>query len=323
MVYRNALESSAAAPMANSPAEDTGSVSALLRAAQVAPSPVLESINATANAANSLFRSSLTEEQKAYVAARMGSLDPVASSQLALAKIHARQLILERAQQNLKLEELRAQAIAAQLNFPGAGPGLSGLSGLFGSQNPFSAHLGASLFPTEGTLSSLFHANPTQMLAASGTSTLPATAAAGACMEGGKGTFPMKLHQMLSDLEATGRQDIASFLQHGKSFAIHKPREFVRHVMPKYFRMSRFSSFQRQLNLYDFIRVTEGVDRGAYHHHMFLYGQPQLTTGMKRNKIKGVKKAKEEAKAAAAAAAAGRAVSDHEDCSVSSETEAK
>lgn len=53
--------------------------------------------------------------------------------------------------------------------------------------------------------------------------------------------------------------------------------------------MSRFSSFQRQLNLYDFHRVTEGVDRGSYSHPMFLYGQRDLTTTMKRNKIKGKK----------------------------------
>jgi HSF-type DNA-binding len=35
--------------------------------------------------------------------------------------------------------------------------------------------------------------------------------------------------------------------------------------MPLHFRMSRYSSFQRQLNLYDFQRITEGPDKGAYH----------------------------------------------------------
>ena len=64
--------------------------------------------------------------------------------------------------------------------------------------------------------------------------------------------------------------------------------------MPKYFRQTRFSSFQRQLNLYDFHRITEGVDRGAYYHLQFQYGQPQLAASMKRRKIKGVKKAKEQ-----------------------------
>ncbi|KAL7565563.1 hypothetical protein ACA910_003834 [Epithemia clementina (nom. ined.)] len=111
--------------------------------------------------------------------------------------------------------------------------------------------------------------------------------------KGRTGTFPQKLHQMLSDLEREeGGVDIASFLPHGRAFAIHKPRDFVKHVMPKYFRMSRFSSFQRQLNLYDFQRITEGPDKGSYYHELFVQGRPILSTMMKRNKIKGVKNMK-------------------------------
>ena len=101
---------------------------------------------------------------------------------------------------------------------------------------------------------------------------------------------------MLSDLERQeGGTDIASFLPHGRAFAIHKPRDFVKHVMPKYFRMSRFSSFQRQLNLYDFQRITEGPDKGSYYHELFVKGRPILSTMMKRNKIKGIKNKKLEA----------------------------
>ena len=111
--------------------------------------------------------------------------------------------------------------------------------------------------------------------------------------KGRTGTFPQKLHQMLSDLEREeGGIEIASFLPHGRAFAIHKPRDFVKHVMPKYFRMSRFSSFQRQLNLYDFQRITEGPDKGSYYHELFVQGRPILSTMMKRNKIKGVKNMK-------------------------------
>jgi hypothetical protein len=107
--------------------------------------------------------------------------------------------------------------------------------------------------------------------------------------KGRTGTFPQKLHQMLTDLERQdGGGDIASFLPHGRAFSIHKPRDFVKLIMPKYFRMSRFSSFQRQLNLYDFQRITEGPDKGAYYHELFVQGRPILSTMMKRNKIKGV-----------------------------------
>lgn len=44
---------------------------------------------------------------------------------------------------------------------------------------------------------------------------------------------------------------------------------------------------QRQLNLYDFQRITEGPDKGAYYHELFVQGRPILSTMMKRNKIKG------------------------------------
>jgi hypothetical protein len=106
--------------------------------------------------------------------------------------------------------------------------------------------------------------------------------------KGRTGTFPQKLHTMLSDLEhQEGGSLIASFLPHGRAFAIHKPRDFQKHVMPKYFRMGKFSSFQRQLNLYDFQRITDGADKGAYYHELFVQSRPILSTMMKRNKIKG------------------------------------
>jgi hypothetical protein len=100
--------------------------------------------------------------------------------------------------------------------------------------------------------------------------------------------FPQKLHRMLSELQKeAGGTDVASFLPHGRAFDIHNPKKFVTEIMPKYFRMSRFSSFQRQLNLYDFRRITDGMDKGAYYHELFLNGRPALCMHMKRTKIKG------------------------------------
>jgi hypothetical protein len=83
--------------------------------------------------------------------------------------------------------------------------------------------------------------------------------------KGRTGTFPQKLHQILDDLEKQGRCDIASFMPNGRAFAIHKPIEFAEEIAPKYFRMSHFSSLQRQLNLYDFQRITEGPEKGGYY----------------------------------------------------------
>ena len=60
-------------------------------------------------------------------------------------------------------------------------------------------------------------------------------------------TFPQSLHQMLSDLEKGGRTHIASFVYDGRAFQIHNPDLFVKECIPKYFKMSSLSSFQRQV----------------------------------------------------------------------------
>lgn len=92
---------------------------------------------------------------------------------------------------------------------------------------------------------------------------------------GRSSVFPRVLHAILADLERQGRDDIASFLPHGRAFAIHKPREFATKVLPRYFRMGHFTSFQRQLNLYDFQRVTRGEDKVRRHVHVSAgWGKP-------------------------------------------------
>jgi hypothetical protein len=97
-------------------------------------------------------------------------------------------------------------------------------------------------------------------------------------------TFPLKLFRMIEEAERDGMEDVVSFLPHGKAFSIHKPRQFISDFMPKFFSTNRMSSFQRQLNLYGFRRITEGVDKGAYFHELFSKGQKNLCKQIKRKK---------------------------------------
>jgi hypothetical protein len=92
---------------------------------------------------------------------------------------------------------------------------------------------------------------------------------------------------MLEEAEKKGNDSIASFFPHGRAFAIHKPREFVAELMPNYFSTTRMSSFQRQLNLYGFRRITDGRDKGGYYHQHFLRGRKNQVKKIHRKKTSG------------------------------------
>jgi hypothetical protein len=97
--------------------------------------------------------------------------------------------------------------------------------------------------------------------------------------------FPEKLHEMLT--KETNVPDIVAWLPHGRAFIVRNPKLFTSQVMAKYFRQTKLTSFQRQLNLYGFRRITQGADAGAYYHELFLRGRPQLCMRMVRQKVKG------------------------------------
>lgn len=101
--------------------------------------------------------------------------------------------------------------------------------------------------------------------------------------------FPWKLHIMLDAMGKSGDKSIVCWQPHGRAFMVHKPKDFVQQVMPHFFNQTKYASFQRQLNLYGFSRLTHGPDKGAYYHNCFVRGKRHLCKGMIRQKIKGTK----------------------------------
>uniref|UniRef100_A0A7S2Y922 HSF-type DNA-binding domain-containing protein n=1 Tax=Entomoneis paludosa TaxID=265537 RepID=A0A7S2Y922_9STRA len=100
-------------------------------------------------------------------------------------------------------------------------------------------------------------------------------------------SFPLKLQRILDKLEAEGHAAVLSWLPHGRAFMVHNSDRLVHELMPLYFNQTKYSSFQRQLHMYNFQRITTGRDKGAYHHPQFLRGQPLLCQKMARTRVNG------------------------------------
>lgn len=115
-------------------------------------------------------------------------------------------------------------------------------------------------------------------------------------------SFPLKLHTMLSKAEVSQTPgDGSSFSStiswlpgSSSAFRVHNPDAFVEDVMPKFFEMTKYRSFLRQLKLWSFEldRSRESPTRGSYSHPLFVRDQPDLCKQMKRVKTRGMYKRK-------------------------------
>lgn len=101
-------------------------------------------------------------------------------------------------------------------------------------------------------------------------------------------SFPQNLHMILERACDNGYDHIISWQCHGRAFRVHDQTKFIHIIMPRFFQQTRFASFQRQLALYGFIRLTrKGKDFGAYYHQRFLRGHAELSGSIQRTPVKG------------------------------------
>jgi len=100
-----------------------------------------------------------------------------------------------------------------------------------------------------------------------------------AAKSGKEPPFPVKLHRILSNPEF---RNVVTWLPHGRSWRVLKPKAFEEKVIPLYFRHAKYASFMRQVNGWGFRRMTNGPDHNSYYHELFLRGLPQLCLKMHR-----------------------------------------
>jgi hypothetical protein len=102
--------------------------------------------------------------------------------------------------------------------------------------------------------------------------------------------FPIKMHEMLDAADVKGFASIVSWLpDEDNAFKVHDAEKFVNQIMHRFFKQTKYKSFQRQINIWGFERILNGpaARKGAYKHACFVRGQPSLCKGMKRQKLKG------------------------------------
>jgi hypothetical protein len=75
--------------------------------------------------------------------------------------------------------------------------------------------------------------------------------------------FPQKLFAVLEDAENDGFTEVVSWGQDGTAFRVHQKREFENSILPKYFKMTKYKSFTRQLHNYGFIWIRKGPEKGG------------------------------------------------------------
>jgi hypothetical protein len=89
--------------------------------------------------------------------------------------------------------------------------------------------------------------------------------------------FPQRLMEILTNPD---NQEAIAWLPHGKAFIIVNRQKFADNVLPHYFRKTKYTSFTRKLNRWNFTRVTRGAELGAYYHEFFQRGSEAMCTQM-------------------------------------------
>ena len=90
------------------------------------------------------------------------------------------------------------------------------------------------------------------------------------------------LFQLKKILENPKNYNIINWDLTGKYFIIKNVNEFTEKILPLYFRHKNYSSFVRQLNLYDFHKLKSENGSQVYKHRLFVRNKSYLIDSIKR-----------------------------------------
>ena len=95
--------------------------------------------------------------------------------------------------------------------------------------------------------------------------------------------FLLKLYEILENKEY---KDIIHWSEDGKYFIVQNLHDFTEKILPKYYKHNNFSSFIRQLNMYDFHKKKSSQNEHIFHHNNFIKDRKDLIKTIKRKSKK-------------------------------------
>ncbi|KAL3816554.1 hypothetical protein ACHAXA_011853 [Cyclostephanos tholiformis] len=100
-----------------------------------------------------------------------------------------------------------------------------------------------------------------------------------------EGHFPFRLYDMLEYATYYEHCSAVSWSDDGRAFTIHQEDKFVEHIVPMFFKQTKFRSFTRQLNIWGFKRLALPSSYGWAHEH-FIRGNNHGLKSIERVGIK-------------------------------------
>ena len=95
--------------------------------------------------------------------------------------------------------------------------------------------------------------------------------------------FLLKLYQILDNKDY---KDIIEWSEDGKYFIVKNLHDFTENVLPKYYKHNNYSSFIRQLNMYDFHKRKGNPNEHIFEHVYFIKNRKDLLKLIKRKSKK-------------------------------------
>ena len=101
-----------------------------------------------------------------------------------------------------------------------------------------------------------------------------------------KEDYPNFLLKLYTILETPEYKNIINWSEDGKYFSILNLHDFTENILPKFYKHNNFSSFVRQLNMYDFHKKRSNQNEHIFQHPKFIKGNQDLIKTIKRKNKK-------------------------------------